>query len=504
MAIPLLSAGSGKIFTLPVIVSIALGCNLMTAGNPGQTGTAVPQEPAESTVTAPKPPSTAPSAVKPDTPGSRLQPSDFTYLGAFRLPGDEDRPRTFDYGGNAMTFNPDGDARGADDGYPGSLFITGHDRIAYGEVPDGDQVAEVSIPVPVDNRNIESLNTAGFIQDFHNVAASSFKQMDEIPKVGMTYLNRPETGPLIHMAWGAHLQPQDQASHAWFSPDLANPNVKGYWFIGNQDLYSVNGYMFEIPKEWADAHTGGKPLGTGRMRDGGQGGMGPELFAYQSWNKDGSPAADGSHLQEVPLLEYEKSSNTEEFVRCMQGYMHADEWEGGAWLTTKSGKSAVLFAGTKATGEKTWYGYINPAGPDQVCVDAGVTDYPTCRLAGGGMCPPADLTGCCSEETGGCISMRGWWSNRFDAQMILYDPADLANVAEGKMDPWQPQPFSSIDIDEHLYLSPPEWDIQLVGTGDQRRYRIGDVAFDRGNGLLYVLEQYADGARPIVHVWRIN
>ncbi len=485
-------------FTILVLAVILLGCNLLAAaGQPENVNT--PFDPVPS---VPGSPSIVMNGAKADS--NRLQPEDFAYLGAFRLPGAEDRPRTFDYGGNAMTFNPDGDPRGDSDGFPGSLFIMGHDRIAYGEVPDGNQVAEVSIPAPVDSRDIEALNTAGFLQDFQNVAADSFKQMDEIPKVGMAYLNRPETGPLIHMAWGAHLQPQDQASHAWFFPDLAAPNVRGYWFIGNQDLYSVNGYLFEIPKEWADAHTGGRPLATGRMRDGGQGGMGPELFAYQPWNADGSPSVDGSHLQEVALIQYEKSSNTEEFTRCMQGYMHADEWEGGAWITTQSGKSAVLFAGTKATGKKTWYGYINPAGADQVCVDAHVTDYPTCRLTDGSLCPSSDMAGCCTEETGGCISMRGWWSNRFDAQLILYDPADLAKVAAGEMEPWQPQPYAAIDMDEHLYLSPPEWDIQLVGTGDQRRYRIGDAAFDRANGLLYVLELYADGARPLVHVWQIE
>ena len=483
---------------IPTVAVILLGCNLLAvAGQSELVNT--PANPVPLQAALPQAGSTGVMANS-----NRLQPEDFTYLGAFRLPGAEDRPRTFDYGGNAMTYNPEGDSSGAEDGFPGSLFITGHDRIAYGEVPDGNQVAEISIPVPVESRNIEALNTAGFLQDFHNVAANSFKQMDEIPKVGMAYLNRPETGPLIHIAWGAHLQPQDQASHAWFSPDLANPDVRGYWFIGNQDLYSVNGYLFEIPQEWADVHTGGRPLATGRMRDGGQGGTGPELFAYQPWNANGSPAADGTHLQEVPLLQYEKSSNTEEFVRCMQGYMHADEWEGGAWLTTKSGKSAVLFAGTKATGAKTWYGYINPAGPEQVCVDAHVTDYPTCRLADGTLCPSSDMAGCCSEETGGCVSMRGWWSNRFDAQLILYDPADLARVAAGEMEPWQPQPYAVIDMDEHLYLSPPDWDIQLVGTGDQRRYRIGDAAFDRANGLLYVLELYADSARPLVHVWKIG
>jgi hypothetical protein len=91
----------------------------------------------------------------------------------------------------------------------------------------------------------------------------------------------------------------------------------------------------------------------------------------------------------------------------------------------------------------------------------------------------------------------------FDAEFILYDPADLAKVAAGQLESWQPQPYAAIDIDDHLYLNPPEWDLDEVGRGNQRRSRIGDFSFDRKNGLLYVLDLYA-GAKPVVHVWRLN
>ena len=436
--------------------------------------------------------------------GELVQPGDFEYLGAFRLPGGEDHPQTFAYGGNAMTFNPAGDPAGAADGFPGSLFVMGHDRIPFGEVPDGNQVAEINIPAPVTSRNMEDLNTAGFLQDFSNVTTGFFTDLEEIPRVGMAYLNRPETGPKIHIAWGQHLQSTGTASHGWFNPTLKDPQMRGVWFIGNQDPYSVNGYMFEIPATWADAYTGGRYLATGRLRDGGMGGMGPALFAYRPWQTDGSPPPDGTHLEEVPLLLYESSYNTQEIVRSLNGYQHPDEWEGGAWLSTGSGKSAVLFAGTKGNGEKYWYGYIHPDGPDKVCVDAHITDYPTCRTAEGGVCPVEDLSGCCDESTGGCASMRGWWSNRFDAELILYNPSDLAQVAAGQMESWQPQPYAVIDIDEYLFLTPPEWDRANNGWSDQRRFRIGDVAFDRANGLLYVLELFADGAAPVVHVWKIQ
>jgi hypothetical protein len=453
-------------------------------------------------------PTSAESQPQPPPPayasGDVINPDEFEYLGAFRLPGGEDRPQTSAYGGNAMTFNPDGDSSGTQDGFPGSLFVMGHDRMPYGDLPDGNQVAEITIPAPVNSRNIEELNTAEFIQGFQNVAAGHFAEYDEIPKVGMQYLNHPETGPKIHIAWGEHLQSEDFPTHGWFNPTLSNPDFKGEWYIGNQDLYSVNGYMFEIPAEWADAYAGGRYLATGRMRDGGQGGMGPTLFAYRSWNADGSAPPSGTRLEEVTLLLYENAYNTEEIVHSMNGYQHPDAWEGGAWLTTASGKGAVLFAGTKSNGEKYWYGYINPNGPQLACVDAEVTDFPTCRNADGSVCPQEDFLGCCDASAGSCVSNRGWWTTRFDAELILYDPAEFAKVATGQLESWQPQPYATIDIDEHLYLSPPEWDLVEVGWGDQRRSRIGDVSFDRTNGLLYVLELYADGAKPAVHVWKVN
>jgi hypothetical protein len=461
--------------------------------------------------TAPAPPETdsvTPAVLQtqsnPPPPGDVISADVLEYVGAFRLPGREDPPRTFAYGGNAMTFNPDGDLSGAADGYPGSLFVMGHDRIAYGGVPDGNQLAEINIPAPIVSRDIEDLNTAEFIQEFADVTKGHFTELEEIPKVGLQYLNRPETGPKIHIAWGQHLQPQEFPSHGWFNPTLSEPDFQGTWFIGDHDLYSVNGYMFEIPAEWADTYSSGRPIATGRMRDGGQGGMGPALFAYQPWLTDGSPPPSGTHLEETILLLYENAYNTEEIVRSLNGYQHPDDWSGGAWLTTSSGKQAVLFAGTKSNGAKYWYGYIHPEGSQYACVDAEVTDFPTCRNADGSICPQEDFAGCCNAAEGTCVSNRGWWPTRFDAEFILYDPADLAKVATGEMEAWQPQPYATIDIDEHLYLSPPEWDVIEVGQGDQRRYRIGDVSFDRTSGLLYVQELYADGAKPVIHVWRVK
>ncbi len=263
-----------------------------------------------------------------------------------------------------MTFNPAGDPGGAGDGFPGSLFIMGHNRMPYGELPDGNQVAEVTIPVPVVSTQVSALNQAAFLQGFTDVAAGRFTTLDEIPRTGMQYLNTPATGARIHLAWGQHFQ-EDPAfqvpSHAWFSPTLSSPAFQGDWYIGNQSLYSVNGYLMEIPKAWADQHVGGRPLGTGRYRDGGWSGMGPALFAYIPWTDgSGTPAPSGSRLSEKVLLLYAKSDETDLIERCLNGYQHADEWEGGAWITTPNGRSGRALCGHQGHGSEILVRFHQP------------------------------------------------------------------------------------------------------------------------------------------------
>lgn len=198
---------SRKLWILLCFLLTSQACNLPEA-------TQDTTEPAPATNT----PAVTQPITFPPTPADVVATADFEYSGTFHLPGGEDPPRTFAYGGNAMTFNPDGDPSGAQNGFPGTLFITGYDRVAYGGVPDGDQVAELSIPVSIITRNIEELNTAEFVQGFADVTAGYFTTLEEIAKVGMQYLNRPETGPKIHITWGQHLQPDDIPSHGWFSP----------------------------------------------------------------------------------------------------------------------------------------------------------------------------------------------------------------------------------------------------------------------------------------------
>lgn len=426
---------------------------------------------------------------------SLLQTADFQYLGAFRLPDAGEAPLTFEYGGNAMTFNPDGDPAGPADGFPGSLFITGHVRTDV--VPDGGQIAEVSIPAPVNSANRNALNTAGFLQDFANVFDGWFTDREEIPRMGLEYLDHTATGPKLHATWGNHQQETTEHGYTWLEPTLSNPQIKGPWNIGDLGHYRLSGYLFEIPAAWADQHASGRYLGTGRFRDGAWSGMGPNLIAYRPWtDAAGTPAAANSQLGQTTLLAYADSYQTEDVNHhALNDYQHTDEWEGGAWLTTTTGKSAVIFTGTKGTGAKYWYGYASIDGAGGPCVS---DSYPVCWQADGAECPAADLATCHGATN------RGFWGSRWDAWILLYDPADLARVAAGELESWEPQPYAHLDIDQHLYLNPDNVDLATIGQGDQRRFRIGPAAYDRDNDLLYVLELYADGAKPVVHAWRVR
>jgi hypothetical protein len=358
----------------------------------------------------------------------------------------------------------------------------------------------VNIPVPLAAGNTENLNTALFLQPFFQIDRGLFGLCDEIPRAGMEYLETDDTGPLLHICFGSHLENDHSPlpTHAWVNPDLSDRSMEGPWFIGNASPYSVNDYLFSIPADWAGEHTGGRALATGRFRDGGWGGMGPSLYAYTPWiDHSGTPAPPGTRLEEMALLQYASSEETDRIERNLEGYQHPDEWTGGAWLETPGGSTAVLFAGTRGTGDLYWYGFLNSGDPAAPCVESEMTgQFALCRRADGTpVAPPED----CPAPASG----RGWWSSSFSAGFILYDPDDLAEVAAGKLAPWEPQPYAFIPVDRHLFLNREGIEQEMLGSGEQRRFRLGDVAWDPDRGHLYVLELFADGAAPVVHVWRV-
>lgn len=257
---------------------------------------------------------TAPDANQPGPPGvtraalpgpaQLIQPDELVYAGAFRLP---DGPEEIGWAwcGEALAYYPGGDPGGPDDGYPGSLFGTGHNWNQW--------VSEISIPINSPEKIVNDLNTATTLQGFYNIRGDLFDHLDfEMPRAGLECLpaqGEQATGKL-YFCWGQHLQEEEQGgSHGWCELDLSNPEPTGAWYVGENSTYSTNDYLFAIPQTWADANTPGMYLATGRFRDGGWSGQGPSLFAFGPWNQ-GDPPSPDSRLQAIPLLLYSSSNET--------------------------------------------------------------------------------------------------------------------------------------------------------------------------------------------------
>lgn len=389
---------------------------------------------------------------------NRLQPADLTYLGAFRLP---DSPGTPDNVGwewsnwaGAATYYPAGNPTGPNDGYPGSLFGVGHDQTQY--------VSEVTIPVPRKSatKNVAELNTASILQPFSNIKDGLYGYI-EMPRVGLEYLpaQGAQSSGKLYFSRAEHLDEGNTgATHGWCELNLSNPQSKGIWRIGGLTNYLTADYLFEIPKTWSDLYTPGDRLATGRYRDGGQDAQGPALFTFGPWNQ-GNPPAAGTTLTTKTLLRYNSVLDAQQYI--LNGYHHSDEWNGGAWLTAGD-KSAVIFIGNKGGGDN-WYG----------CSDGLVCEDPY----------PA---GCDCED-------RGWWSTTIEGQIIFYDPADLAKVAQGTLAANRPQPYAVLNLDPYLY--------HLTST--REKHHVSAVAYDRAHGRLYIFEPFGDGDKPLVHAWAL-
>ncbi|OPY37416.1 MAG: hypothetical protein A4E35_01332 [Methanoregula sp. PtaU1.Bin051] len=235
-----------------------------------------------------------------------LQPGDFTYLGAFRLPSTGDG---WAYGGRGLAYYPVGDPGGSSDGYPGSLFGIGNDQ--------RNLVSEISIPVPKVSfgKRLEDLNTAGTLQPFTDLFSGVFAYTDDgLPKLAdVAYLPRQDGQyeGRLYLTWGEHFQYEQVPSHAWSRTDLSDPQVKGPWYLAEYDNFATNDYLFAIPESWAARNTPGQNLATGRFREGSLGGSGPALFAFGPWNEGNPPAKNARLTRVTPLLLYGKGYEQE-------------------------------------------------------------------------------------------------------------------------------------------------------------------------------------------------
>jgi hypothetical protein len=390
-------------------------------------------------------------------PVARLAPADLVYSGAFRLPGPSGGS-SWGWSGDGLTFCPTGDPGGEADGYPGSLYGIGHDWQHF--------VSEVGVPAPVISaaKDPADLPAARTLQPFADVRGALYPDLgEEMLRADLEYA--PPGGShaegRLFMSWGRHVQEgAANATHMWCALDLADPRPVGPWSLGGYEDYVTCDYLFSVDPAWAAANAPGMTLAGGRYRGGGQGTMGPSLLLFDPGAADVVPP--GGALPALPLLLYDNVWNGGADV--LERYRHSDEWAGAAWLSS-GGRGAVVVAGTKGTGA-CWYGFADgTVWPDE-------PPYPPV--------PPG--------------GERGWWSTSFAAELLFYDPADLAAVAAGTLAADQPQPYAALPLDQYLFAP----------RSARQKDHVGAIAFDRAHGRLFVMEPLADGDSSIVHVWSVR
>lgn len=372
-----------------------------------------------------------------------LSEENLCYLGAFRLPEDgEDEKNMFSWSGEALAYNPNSN----------SLFIAGHNWYT--------NVAEISNPEPIISKNLSGLNQAEVLQDFKDIRSKNFSDWDmEIPRVGLEVV-----GDTLYYCFGEHFEENtEKGTHGYCDLSL---NPSGTVCMAGDYLYSTNDYLFAVPDSWQAAF-GGCDLLTGRFRDGGWSGMGPSLFAIRT--EDILSAGDDERIEATPILLYDDSYNGDSGYK-MNGYSHADSITGGAFVECDLG-SSVVFAATHGFGS-TWYGFSNgvvyPIDGEENASYPSVPPYP--------------------------YDERGWWNDDFRAALIMYDPAYLAEVYADEYAAYSPQPYAEIDLSEYM----------LVKRDETSMVYLGGLAYDAAQNRLYVLELFADGDKPVVHVFTFN
>lgn len=384
-----------------------------------------------------------------------ITPGNFEYLGAIRPPRTQDLKSRFGYGGGAVTWSPNGDPDGPDDGFPGSLYLVGF--------PPEQMVTELSIPVPVRSRQIDDLSVAELLQPFGDITGGLRSLLTGDSSEPFMIGGMQVTGNRLHWTLFKYYNVSgiDMASHAVSSLKVDSPeSVRGLWHLGPAGTgipqwhsYKHAGYIAAIPSS-AERQLGGKNLMSGLQISTGlmYSSQGPALFAYRLPDPELPP---DSSLDAVPLVWYSQA-------QPLSGHHPADRWTGAAWLTLGD-KQVVVVAGRKAHGE-VYYGV--PRAND-------------------------------------CYEDKGYHGSSYEAQLLFYSPEDLISAGQGQKSATGINPVH-------------RWDKTNQGGGiDRFMYRdcrrdIGGMTYDRGRNLLYIVEMDAGYTRddeyepiPVIHVFRI-
>jgi hypothetical protein len=390
------------------------------------------------------------------------------YLGGFRLPEGMDEP--WSYCGEAMTYYPGGNVGGDPTReLAGSIYLYTH--LAR-------EIAEINIPIPGRSTTIAEWPRAALLKGPTNLWPAVYADPEDATRLvslpaggadfrvaGLAY-HPAANGVAERLYYGTcNFYGSDGAApgHGWF--DLALTQGGGAWFIGGVEPANVYPGLvaklaFSLPTAWAAQHTGGRSLVVGdTFLSGGEIIIhGPSLYAVAPWEKGRLPA----HREAISAIELLRYSDFTTLSNRVLNF-HIDEFgKGAAWLEW-SHRAAIAISYRRTVGD-TWYG-------DSLGNNDAYFDIPMPIFA----------------DKGGSAS-------RWKAGLMLYNPADLAEVCAGRKPAFEPQPYVVYDFDQ--FSLRPEG-----GNGEA-----GGIAFDPVGGYLFYIEHNGEPepAYALVHVWRLR
>lgn len=383
-------------------------------------------------------------------PNGKIYPqNDFDYVGSFRLPNEHSNSYQWEYGGLGLAYRPDGDPS-SNDAFPGSLFSVG--KLAENNVKNF--VSEFSIPQPIISANLDNLNTAKTLQPFNDITGGYFDSTlaghQLLETTGLCYLDAqgPQTASKLYWSfWSSYnVGDEDLPSQGYSDIDIAQPNAQGVWKLSGYHSKYASGYLFDIPSYWSNKHIDGNRLAVGVVREGGKYSRGPAMFTIAPYNYSSSNPPQDGKLPTTPLIFYNTDHDN------YPDYVENDNWEGGAWITTTN-KQAVVFVGSKCGGPSCY-------GTGEHCGDS-------------------------------CNSYKGYHCYPRIPQIVFYDVSELEAVAAGIKEPWDPQPYATLDLREII----PFYHTCSITSG---------IAYDRNNHLLYLIQRGIDAEKPVIHTIRVG
>ena len=399
-----------------------------------------------------------------------FNPSGIEYKGAFTL------PESFAYGGDALSYNPNGDGGqsggGSTDGYAGSLYISDIN------LPDHGFCAEVTIPAPLISvsHNIDDLNEVSIIQSAFNIRPDNVNAWGDYVDIWRSDFEYVPEKNQLYSSWSIYYTVTDvkHSSISFCDPDDLSGSTKyGAWYVGAQDELPndkmLGDYLFQAPQSWADTNTSGRALINGRYREGGLSGLGPTLYSIALLDTV-SPPPDAV-LPFTTLLQYGSVTGSDDynFPNSIVDYNHSDLWRDADWVSGGE-TNAVMIIGDKAHGDN-WYGYQG----ERMRHNWVICDLPYPEF------PETDPNG------------KGWQAHDYIPMAIFYNPDDLAAVANGTISSFEPQPYAAKRFDENIFWR------------NGKLMEIASAVFDNINERLFVTEfNGLNDGRLLVHVFEFK